>query len=81
MYSVFTPNFRLGEEWDALETYLTNHLTEAYFDATVDEFVFTQIHTLKHAAKVLYKSADRQLTMVNDNHNFNYCELRVISTI
>lgn len=52
---------RLGQEWDALEVYLTKHMSEAYYDPTVDEWLATLVHSPKNAAKQLFKAGDKQL--------------------
>ncbi|BES98736.1 Glycosyl hydrolase family 20, catalytic domain [Nesidiocoris tenuis] len=53
--------FDLGQEWEALESYLTKHMAEAYYDSTIDEWLATLVHPLKNAAKQLYRSGDKQL--------------------
>uniref|UniRef100_A0A146KRY0 beta-N-acetylhexosaminidase n=1 Tax=Lygus hesperus TaxID=30085 RepID=A0A146KRY0_LYGHE len=57
--------FELGQEWDALEVYITKHMSEAYYDPTIDEWLATLVHPLKNAVKSLHRSGEKQLNAHN----------------
>ncbi|KAL1117110.1 hypothetical protein AAG570_004438, partial [Ranatra chinensis] len=53
--------FELDKEWTAFEVYMTNHMSEAYYDAVIDEWLYTHVHSAKSAVKQLHKAGERQL--------------------
>ncbi|CAH1395896.1 unnamed protein product [Nezara viridula] len=48
--------FNIGEEWEALETYMRDHMSEAYYQPQIEEWIATHCKPLKGKAKELYKS-------------------------
>lgn len=58
-------NFRLGKEWDALEAYMMKHMSDVYYDATIDEWLATLVHPPKQEIKQLVKSGNKYLESCN----------------
>ncbi|KAK9500753.1 hypothetical protein O3M35_001953 [Rhynocoris fuscipes] len=57
--------FELGKEWDALEAYMLKHMSDIYFDATIDEWLVTLVHPPKNEIKQLVKAGNKVLENPN----------------
>ncbi|XP_073973907.1 hexosaminidase D-like [Rhodnius prolixus] len=57
--------FELGKEWDALEVYMMKHMSDVYYDATIDEWLATLVHPPKQEIKQLVKSGNKYLESCN----------------
>lgn len=54
--------FRMGEEWEALERYMTEHMSEVYYPPQVEEWIATNCQPLKEVTKELCKAGQTLIT-------------------
>lgn len=54
--------FEIGEEWEALEVYMREHLSEAYYAPQIEEWIGTHCKPQKDKARELCKAGQEQIT-------------------